>query len=357
MKKPVDWGAWLSMAAVVAVCVAIAVRLAPGSPDAEPTAVAPDVRKAEAAPVNKADKADNVEPAAVAPEVAEPARSTATDAGVAEAAPQQAGYHLNTPDGTLTLGKNLNEISGLSASSDPNSLWAVHDERGTLFRLSIKDGSVLQEIDLGKRGDYEGVEEAEGHVYVARSEGVLFDVDPKGGGEPKKLTFHSELGLACDLEGLAYQQKLKRLLLTCKNEGSKSRRSNKAFEVYAMPLESKKVPREPAYVLDEKTIEEYIAAHPGQADLKGAKGKSFAPSGISVHPQTGEIYLVSTRGKMVVVLDEKGTLVRAYGLDPVVHAQPEGITITPDGTLFISNEAHGKQALIHRFSFKEAARP
>ena len=87
-----------------------------------------------------------------------------------------------------------------------------------------------------------------------------------------------------------------------------------------------------------------------------SSAKFFAPSGITVHPDTAEIYILSTRGKMVVVLDPKGELVRVYALDPSVHLQPEGIAFAPDGTLFIGNEAHGKSAQLHTFKFKQATK-
>ncbi len=315
------------MSAVVGVCVVIGLRVvSPGGDSPTPGPVPVEGTRV------------------VAPVDAGPAEVLAP-ASQSEAP----GYRLNAPDATAVLSPILNEISGLSPSKEPDSLWAVHDERGTLFRISVKDGSVLQEVSLGKKGDYEGVEEVGDIVYVARSEGILLVVDPKAGGEPTRLNFQKQLGLACDLEGLAYEPKQKRLLLTCKNEGSKSRRSNKSFEIFAMDLESRKIHREAVYVLTEQQIDAYIAAHPDMTQFKKAKGNNFAPSGVAVHPETGEIYILSTRAKMVVVLDTQGGLVRAYALDPAVHPQPEGIAFGPDGTLFISSEAHGKRALLQTF--------
>ncbi len=329
------------MTAVVLVCLVIGVRLMPEPAGARtPEAGVPEIAR---------------EPEVVAPQATEKVVAPATEEEPRPAREQPTGYRVNTPDSTLVLPMRLNEISGLSATKDPESLWAVHDERGTLFRLSVKDGTVLEEVSLGKRGDYEAVEAVGDQVFVARSEGVLLVVDPTAKNEMVKLSFQKEIGLACDLEGLGHEPKKNRLLLTCKNESSKSRKSNKAFEIYAMDLETRTVQRDPAYVLNEPAIDEYIAAHPEREDLKQSKGKEFAPSGISVNPKTDEIYVLSTRGKMIVVLDPKGALVRVYGLDPAVHPQPEGLTFGADGTMFIGTEAHGKRALLHAVKFAPTA--
>jgi uncharacterized protein YjiK len=350
LKRDIDWGTWLSMAAVAVVCVVIALRLANGPSDLLAVADAPgEPVFAKEKDKDKGDKKDDDGDK-------KKDDDKKKDEGESPRAALGPGYRLNNPDSTVVLPKTLNEVSGLSASSEAGTLWAVHDERGTLFRISIADGKVLKEIELGKRGDYEGVEEAEGLVYVGRSEGVLLVVDPaaKGDAKPKQLNFQKQLGLACDLEGVGYESRKKRLLLTCKNESMKSRQSNKAFEIYAMSVETQTVGKDPAYVLSENAIDDYIAAHPELDDLKKSKGKDFAPSGIAVHPDTAEIYILSTRGKMMLVLDPKGELVRAYGLDQSVHLQPEGITFTPDGTLYVSNEAHGKSAQLLGFKFKSA---
>ena len=373
MKKITDWGAWISLAAVLAVGVAVMLRLAPASPAiaAEKTEKPQRAEKREAAEklegAEKLQGAEKADPDAKGGQGEKPATDerdqSATLAMVSgvpakpevgpspkPTAPGRAGYRLNHPDATHVLARSLDEISGLSASSEPDNLWAIHDERSTLFRISATDGSVLHEINFGKHGDYEAVEEVGDRVYIARSDGVLVVVDPKGG-VPTRLNFETRLGLDCDLEGMAHEAQKKRLLLSCKNESRKSSKTNKAFEIYAMGLDSKELAKDPVYVLTEEQIDAYLAAHPEREEFKRLKGKSFAPSGLAVHPRTGEIYVASTRGNMVVVLDPKGALVRVDWLDPAVHPQPEGIAFRPDGTLFISSEAHGKRALLHVFKF------
>jgi len=289
--------------------------------------------------------------------------ATTEEAGAPDAEPLEeteperpatsSGYDLNKPDRILVLPKTLDEISGLSLSKEPDSLWVVNDERPTLFRISTKDGEVIQEVDLKQRGDYESVEEVDDKVYVGRSEGAVMVVDPVNGGDPQYLDFKERLGLACDMEGIAYEPRRKRLLLSCKNEGAKHRKTKKAFEIYSMPIRGTKLHREPAFVLQEASIDDYIKAHPEQTDLKGFYGKNFAPSGLAVNPKTGNLYILSTRAKMLVVLDDGGALARVDALDTAVYAQPEGIAFDADGTMYISNEAHGKRATLCVIPFVE----
>ena len=47
-----------------------------------------------------------------------------------------------------------------------------------------------------------------------------------------------------------------------------------------------------------------------------------------------------------MILDVSGAIKKVYELDDDDFAQPEGITFSPDGRLFISNEAHGGTANI-----------
>ncbi len=324
--KHTDWGTWLSLAAVGAVCVVVAVKempareSAPAAPGVERSARVDRSAASRRPPEKKAE-----EPAA-APKDTEPRKPA-----------ERSSYDLNKPARSIELSKELNEISGLGMAGDGKSLWAVHDERGVLFRISAEDGSVVQEIDLGKRGDFEGVEEVDGRVYVARSEGVMLVIDPTGQREAERLTFARDLGLACDLEGVAYDAQEKRLLLACKNEGWRSsKKSEKVYEIYAMSLDTQKVKDEPVITLSMKELE----AH----DLKA---KQFGPSGIAVHPATGEIYVISARGEAMVVLGRDGSIVRAEKIDSDVHLQPEGIAFSADGTMYVSDEAKGKRAKLH----------
>jgi len=77
----------------------------------------------------------------------------------------------------------------------------------------------------------------------------------------------------------------------------------------------------------------------------------FGPSGIAVHPVTGEIYIVSAVGNVLIVLNRKNEIMHLQKLRKKVHQQPEGITFDQKGNLYISNEGKEGKGKILMFSY------
>ena len=88
--------------------------------------------------------------------------------------------------------------------------------------------------------------------------------------------------------------------------------------------------------------------------MKKISKKTFNPSGIAIHPKTREIYLIGTSSlKMVIRLNKKGDKILNKKNINNIYGQPEGITFSDQGDLFISSEAKGgKKGKI--FKYKEA---
>ncbi|MBL8950118.1 MAG: SdiA-regulated domain-containing protein [Myxococcaceae bacterium] len=286
MRQNIDLGAVLSLAAVAAVSLSVTFRALPDLP----------------------------------PPIESPVR----------APPTHEGEPLPSPTEGFELDKSLKEISGLAVATDGTSLWAVHDEKATLFRISVKDGSIVQKVDLGEPGDYETVEVANGRVWVGRSDGTLLVIDPAGAAKPEKLTFTQELGVPCDLEGMAWDVKRTRMLFACKNESVKSKKTGKTYPVFALDVVEKKMEPDPVISLT-------------------LKGKAAGPSALAVHPKTGDLYMLSSQGNALRIFSPEGELKKQFHLDDKVHRQPEGIAIGEDGTMYISNEARGKKAMLFIF--------
>ncbi len=79
----------------------------------------------------------------------------------------------------------------------------------------------------------------------------------------------------------------------------------------------------------------------------------FKPSAAAIHPVTGDLYIVSSINKLLVMTDTQGAIKKAYLLNIKLFKQPEGIAFTPSGDMPISNEAAGKGAaniLYYRYS-------
>ena len=78
----------------------------------------------------------------------------------------------------------------------------------------------------------------------------------------------------------------------------------------------------------------------------------FSPSAIAVHPKTGQMYVLSSVGKILVVLDAKGNVQKVEKLDKSEYRQPEGLCFAKDGTMYMSSEGKGGKARIYRFDMR-----
>ena len=77
----------------------------------------------------------------------------------------------------------------------------------------------------------------------------------------------------------------------------------------------------------------------------------FKPSALAVHPITGELFVLSSVLKVLVVLAEDGSITAVLPLDGELLEQPEGMAFLPNGDLFISSEGVKKKARLLRFNY------
>lgn len=271
-------------------------------------------------------------------------------------------YDLKRPDQTWEMPKDLKEISGLGLSTDGRFLLAVQDEKGIIFFLDKKTGEIDRKIEFWKDGDYEGIEMVGEDVYVAKSTGTLYRV---GSGEGKKgellEKFNFFLTSSNDVEGLAYDAPRHRLLLACKGmAGEKAGELPFQRAIYAFDLKTKVLDSIPAYLISLEHVQAYLETGPAIRKLEKlldyfSLDKSefvFSPSGLAIHPQTGHLYITSSVGKLLMVLDSNGAILHIEKLDKDIFPQPEGICFDHDGTLYISSEGDGGKGLVHRFDYR-----
>lgn len=86
--------------------------------------------------------------------------------------------------------------------------------------------------------------------------------------------------------------------------------------------------------------------NPSKADV------SFKPSAIAIHPQTKNIYVLGSVGKLLIVCNYNGEIISVVELNPALFLQPEGICFDPAGALYISNEGKESVATILKFQPK-----
>ncbi len=69
-------------------------------------------------------------------------------------------YDFQNPTKSMILPENLKEISGLSFYKE-NQLACVNDEKGNVFIYDLQKENIVEKIEIGKKGDYEGIEVVE----------------------------------------------------------------------------------------------------------------------------------------------------------------------------------------------------
>jgi uncharacterized protein YjiK len=255
-----------------------------------------------------------------------------------EARPAAEGvpFDFSKPDLSVELPDELVEISGVTVLSN-GMLGAVQDELGVIFLINRETGAIESEIPFGDTGDYEGVEMVDDRLFVLMSNGTLIEVSGWEGGNPQTRTHKTGLKAKNDTEGIAYDARNGRLLISTKEDpGSGLKKDQKA--IYAFDLATETLAPEPVYVLDAKAIERQV----------GGKGK-FKPSALAVHPTTGEVYVMSSVNKSIAILNEAGEVQQVMSLSDDLYTQPEGLAFSPDGTLYLTSEGGKGKGKLFRF--------
>lgn len=223
----------------------------------------------------------------------------------------------------------LKEISG-HALIDAERFACIQDEAGKIFIYNRSKGAVEQEIPFGDAADYEDIALVGSTAYVMRADGMLYEVANYRGGAPTVRSYSTGLTAQQDIEGLAYDSKGNRLLLSTKEK----EQGNADFKsIYAFNLSTKSLATSPVYKIN--------LADP-LLQGGGKKGDGIMPSAVGRHPGTGELYIVDGPGARLFTMNENGTLKAVYNLGSR-FPQPEGIAFSADGEVFISSEG-GKGA-------------
>ena len=268
-------------------------------------------------------------------------------------------YQLDEPDKTFSLSKKLDEISGLSLHADGKQLVAIQDEDGLVFYLDSGSGDINTKFEFWKDGDYEGVEMVDDMVFVVKSSGTVYAIRYPGQ-ENQEVTKYNEEFLSGqnDVEGITYDASKHRLLIACKGKAGDGDKYKLTKAIYSFDLKKMKFAEKPVYVISQDEVHEYLETSPTIRKLE--KLQEFftpdestfglSPSGLAIHPVSGDMYIISSVGKLLMILSPKGKIRHIEKLKKKVHAQPEGICFDSQGGLYISNEGKDGKAKLHYFS-------
>ncbi len=238
----------------------------------------------------------------------------------------------------------LKEISGLSPTETPGIYIAIADERGEVFFLDKNGGgAVLNRVLFKEKGDFEGIEMVGKSIWAAKSNGDLYEIREWENNPPQVEVYKTFLMKHNDVEGLAYDPWRKSLLLACKERPDSLYPRN----IYSFDLMTKELNKVPAYTIQPEDVNRLVEY--GEVE----KHDFFSPSGLAIHPLTGDIYVISTALKRLVVLDYKtGKVKFAQRLDKKILPQPEGISFDKSGNLLLSSEGKQGEGLLLQFDYK-----
>ncbi|PCJ64334.1 MAG: hypothetical protein COA58_13350 [Bacteroidetes bacterium] len=224
-------------------------------------------------------------------------------------------YNFDRPSSTIKLKKELNEISGLHCTSD-TTVSCIQDEKANIYEIDSRTGTIISKFDFGHNGDFEGIAIRKDTAYVLRSDGsILVSVHSK-----KAIKYSFKHGKGFEFEGLCLDPKNNRLLVACKVHGKKKKDDH--IFIYKFSTLTNEYAEEPLFKLNKKEI------HP-----------NFKASAIGIHPK-GNIYILSSFSKTLLVLNKKGKVKNKIQLSPYIYHQPEGICFDSESTLIIANEKH-----------------
>lgn len=232
------------------------------------------------------------------------------------------GYDLSSAY-RYTLPSILNEISGLAYYPKDSSVFAIQDEKGFLFKIHFTNPLKIDRWKFGNGADYEDVILHDSDFYVLKSKGSIeklkfnkdsisvepFSIPAQGRGE---------------FETLYYDNEKQRVIVTCKNceQDKKNQLTSFGFNPATNSFDT-------SFTINTEQI--WQLAHDDKERIK--------PSAAAFHPITGELFLLASVNKLLIVFNKDRSPKAVYHLDPDIFKQPEGLTFTPKGDMLISNES------------------
>lgn len=258
-------------------------------------------------------------------------------------------YDISKPDEKHFLPYVLEEISGLSYKGN-NRVVAVDDESGKLFEYDLSERKIKHSIEFYKGADFEGIEIVEDKVYILKSDGDIFYFDYTESKTTRGEKIETALGSKNDTEGLGYDPMTNKLLIACKERGGLDGEKLGGRGFYTFDIEKMELESQVAFVIGPKELEKFWES---KKDFDYDQDRiKFKPSAIAFHPISHNYYILSSVGKMVLVVSNEGALQASYPISPGVLGQPEGICFAPNGDMLISSEGEGDRGYILKFKMK-----
>ena len=235
-------------------------------------------------------------------------------------------YDLTHPV-IMKLPEGLVEISGIAYYAKDTSVFAIGDESGNLYKISLNRKGDIKKWKFDKKHDFEDLVLKDSTFYVLVSNGDIVSV--QFGQNDSIITHTSTFPDASkklnEFESLYYDDSLRQLVLLCKDCEDDDKKTisawgyNDTSGAYTASI----------YTIDVQPI----------AQKLGVEKVKLKPSAMAINPVTNELYIISSINRVLIVTDRQGKFKELFTLDRAIYKQPEGIAFTPAGDMMISNEA------------------
>ena len=120
------------------------------------------------------------------------------------------------------------------------------------------------------------------------------------------------------------------LLLMCKNSRGAARQNQ--LTIYRWSIDAKELSEGAHTVIPVVDFARHL------------KGKKFQPSGIELHPASGNYFVVAARQQAIAELTPAGQVLAVRRFSAPWHRQVEGVTFAADSALIVADEGAGKKA-------------
>jgi len=251
-----------------------------------------------------------------------------------------AGYSLENPV-KIKLGEDLDEISGIGYDKTLGAIIALNDEEGKLYMVYTDNRPPSNGYRFNKGGDYEDLCNDGKDWYAMRSNGNISRIRNPFTDSMGSEEFKFPLKGKFNFESIFHDPGNNRLVLLCKEC------SNNDGKVlgFTFALDKSETDSIPNFNLDLS----------GLSTNPLRNNELLKPSAAAFHPLTGELYVFASVNSLLVIADRNGKAKEAFLLDKKLFKQPEGLCFSPEGDMFVSNEArNGMPNILH---FKYSPKP
>jgi uncharacterized protein YjiK len=201
---------------------------------------------------------------------------------------------------------------------------------------------VIKQFTLGTpavHADFEGITVANDVLFLLASNGKLYQFAEGSNGSQVEYVVHdTRLRHECEFEGVAFDPTLNALLLACKNVRTKGALRD-SLVIYRWELPGGSGSRTSRLTVP-------------LAQLIGSNGwKGLHPSDITIDPVSGNYVLVAAQERALIEISPAGAVVFARPL-PASQVHTEGVAITADSILILSDEAGHQPANISLYRWR-----